>query len=119
MYFRYFYSVKDNLNNLLFSGKLREDYTLLYFLLSPCGEQAIKLEFLDPCSKFAVPKNLFILHNDAERKVPLEQMMKQSVRVVKYLVQGYQLANGRLRFEPGSLVPYPSFPALPNPWCLT
>lgn len=82
MYFRYFYSVIDNLNNFLFPEKLREDYQLFYFPLSPCGERAVKLEFLDPCSKFVVHKNLFILHNDSERKVPLGQVMKQSVRVV-------------------------------------
>ena len=28
MYFRYFYSIIDNLDNLLFPGKLSEDYTL-------------------------------------------------------------------------------------------
>lgn len=112
MYFRYFYSVIDNLNNLLFPGKLREDYPLFYFPLSPCGEQAIKLEFLDHCSKFVVHKNLFILHNDSERKVPLGD--ETECQSGKYLVQGYQLANGRLRFEPGSLAPHPSFLALPT-----
>ena len=114
MCFRYFYSVIDNLNNLLFPEKLREDYPLFYFPLSPCGERAIKLEFLDPCSKFVVHKNLFILHNDSETEGALRAGDETECQSGKYLVQGYQLVNGRLRFEPGSLATHPSFLALPT-----